>query len=70
VVANYAENKDFVGLNRIHENLLISYRDNVEKYARNETMSQIIRHILQAGWEICRRTHNIGRFCRFVAQGA
>ena len=51
VVADYAENKNFVGLNSIYESLLTSYRDDVEKYARNETMSQTIRYILQAGWK-------------------
>jgi predicted AAA+ superfamily ATPase len=51
VVADYAENKNFVGLNNIYESLLTSYRDDIEKYARNETMSQAIRYILQFGWK-------------------
>jgi len=51
VVADYAENKDFIGLNTIYESLLTSYRDDIEKYARNETMNKTIRHILQAGWK-------------------
>ncbi|MDR1846878.1 MAG: AAA family ATPase [Bacteroidales bacterium] len=51
VVADYAENRDFMGLNRIYESLLTSYRDDVEKYARNSIMNQIIRYILQAGWK-------------------
>jgi len=51
VVANYAENKNFLGLNNIYESLLTSYRDDIEKYARNETMSQTIRYILQSGWK-------------------
>ena len=51
VVADYAENKNFLGLNTIYESLLTSYRDDVEKYARNETMSQTIRYILQSGWK-------------------
>ena len=51
VVADYAENKDFVGLNSIYESLLTSYRDDVEKYARTETMAQTIRHILHSGWK-------------------
>jgi predicted AAA+ superfamily ATPase len=61
-VADYAENKDFVGLNRIYESLLTSYRDDVEKYARNETMSQIIRHILQAGWKFAAERITLGGF--------
>jgi len=51
VVADYAENKNFLGLNGIYESLLTSYRDDIEKYARNETMNQTIRYILQFGWK-------------------
>ena len=51
VVADYAENKNFLGLNSIYEGLLTSYRDDIEKYARNETMNQTIRYILQSGWK-------------------
>ena len=51
VIADYAENKNFLGLNSIYESLLTSYRDDIEKYARNETMSQTIRYILHFGWK-------------------
>ncbi|MCL2739066.1 MAG: AAA family ATPase [Bacteroidales bacterium] len=51
VVADYAQNKNFLGLNNIYESLLTSYRDDIEKYARNETMGQTIRYILQSGWK-------------------
>ncbi|MDR1458736.1 MAG: AAA family ATPase [Bacteroidales bacterium] len=61
-VADYAERKDFVGLNRIYDNLLTSYRDDVEKYARNDTMSQTIRHILQAGWKYAAERITLGGF--------
>ena len=62
VVADYAENKNFVGLNSIYESLLTSYRDDVEKYARNETMSQTIRHILQSGWKFAAERISLGCF--------
>ncbi|MDR0834250.1 MAG: AAA family ATPase [Candidatus Symbiothrix sp.] len=62
VVADYAENKDFVGLNKIYESLLTSYRDDVEKYARNETMTQVIRYILQAGWKFAAERITLGAF--------
>jgi predicted AAA+ superfamily ATPase len=62
VVADYAENKNFVGLNSIYESLLTSYRDDVEKYARNETMSQIIRYILQSGWKFAAERITLGGF--------
>jgi len=51
IVADYAANKNFVGLGAIYESLLTSYRDDVEKYAKNDTMSQTLRYILQSGWK-------------------
>jgi predicted AAA+ superfamily ATPase len=62
VVADYAENKDFVSLGEIYENLLTSYRDDVEKYARNETMKHIIRYILQDGWKFAAERITLGGF--------
>jgi predicted AAA+ superfamily ATPase len=62
VVADYAANKNFVGLNSIYESLLTSYRDDVEKYARNETMSQTIRYVLQAGWKFASERITLGGF--------
>jgi len=62
VIADYAENKNFVGLNSIYESLLTSYRDDVEKYARNETMSQTIRYILQSGWKFAAERITLGGF--------
>ena len=62
VIADYAANKNFVGLNSIYESLLTSYRDDVEKYARNETMSQTIRTILQSGWKFAAERITLGGF--------
>ena len=62
VVADYAANKNFVGLNSIYDSLLTSYRDDVEKYARNETMSQTIRHILHSGWKFAAERITLGGF--------
>jgi uncharacterized protein len=62
VVADYAQNKNYVGLNSIYESLLTSYRDDVEKYARNETMSQTIRYILQSGWKFAAERITLGGF--------
>ena len=62
VVADYAENKNYIGLNRIYESLLTSYRDDVEKYARNDTMSQTIRYILQSGWKFAAERITLGGF--------
>jgi len=62
IVADYAANKNFVGLNSIYESLLTSYRDDVEKYARNETTSQTIRYILQSGWKFAAERITLGNF--------
>jgi len=47
IVANYSENRDLVKLKSIYDNLLVSYLDDVEKYARNSTLDKIIRHIIR-----------------------
>ena len=62
IVADYAANKNFVGLNSIYESLLTSYRDDVEKYSRNDTMSQTIRYILQSGWKYAAERITLGGF--------
>ncbi|GHV66510.1 ATPase [Bacteroidia bacterium] len=62
IVADYAENKDFIRLNSIYESLLTSYRDDVEKYAENSTMSQTIRYILKVGWKFAAQRITLGGF--------
>jgi predicted AAA+ superfamily ATPase len=47
VVKRYVEKRDLVLLKPIFESLLLSYMDDVEKYARNHTQLQIIRHVIQ-----------------------
>jgi len=62
VVAHFAENRDFVSLNDIYETLLTSYRDDVEKYAKNDTMKHIIRYILKEGWSYALQRITLGNF--------
>jgi len=62
VVADYAENKNFVGLNSIYESLLTSYRDDIEKYARKEANANTIRYILQSGWKFAAERITLGGF--------
>lgn len=49
-VNNYAEHRDITSLKYIYETLLTGYRDDVEKYSATESMRNVIRHILNAGW--------------------
>jgi predicted AAA+ superfamily ATPase len=62
VVAHFAEHRDFVSLNEIYETLLISYRDDVEKYAKNDTMKHIIRYLLKEGWGFALQRITLGNF--------
>ena len=50
VIADYAEKKDIVALRDVYDTLLTGYIDDVEKYAKNDTQRNVIRHILKNGW--------------------
>ena len=50
IVALYAQNRDIVALRKVYDTLLNGYRDDVEKYARNRTEANVLRHILKNGW--------------------
>ena len=50
VVANFATSKDMVALSTVYETLLTGYRDDTEKYARNNAQTQVLRHILITGF--------------------
>ncbi|MDR0970432.1 MAG: AAA family ATPase [Lentimicrobiaceae bacterium] len=62
IVAHYAEHRDLVAINDIYETLLSGYRDDVEKYARNDTMKNIIRYILKEGWQYAAQRISLGSF--------
>jgi predicted AAA+ superfamily ATPase len=49
-VALYAENRDLVALRNVYDTLLSGYMDDIEKYARNATERNVLRHILMNGW--------------------
>ncbi len=44
IVQNYSDQKDIIALNSLFDSLIVSYLDDVEKYARNNTMANVIRH--------------------------
>lgn len=48
VVKTYAERRNMAVLGRIYDRIWQSYKDDVEKYARNETDRKIIRHVINA----------------------
>lgn len=47
VVDHYLNQSDLVQLNPIYEEILNSYMDDVDKYAKNQTMTQVLRHIIR-----------------------
>jgi len=62
IVAYYAKYKDVISLNVIFETLLAGYKDDVEKYARNELTRHVIRYILQEGWHFAAQRITLGNF--------
>lgn len=51
IIKDYSENKDLGRLKQIYERLIVSYQDDVEKYARNNTMANVIRHVIGAAFQ-------------------
>lgn len=62
IVAHFVENRDIVGLSEIYDTILTGYRDDVEKYAKNDTMKHIIRYILKEGWSYVAQQITLGGF--------
>ncbi len=48
VISEYIKTKDLTRCNKIFDNLLTAYLDDVEKYARNPADQQVIRHCIQS----------------------
>ncbi len=62
IIAEYSESKDIVSLSGLFDSLLTSYKDDVVKYARNETMEHVIGLILQEGWKYAAQTISMTGF--------
>ncbi|MDR0830105.1 MAG: AAA family ATPase [Prevotellaceae bacterium] len=50
-IAKYAEKQDILALKPIYNSLLVSYKDDVEKYTKKADLIKIIRTILDVGWQ-------------------
>lgn len=50
IVRLYFETGDLVEIKNTINNLLIGYKEDVEKYARNESASKVLRHIIENAW--------------------
>jgi len=45
-ITAFLNQKDILAANTLYENLVIAFMDDVEKYAENKTMAQVIRHAI------------------------
>jgi predicted AAA+ superfamily ATPase len=61
-INKYADNRDVLAADKIYESLLNAYIDDVEKYARNESIGQVIRYILKNGWGFASERITFERF--------
>jgi len=50
VVMKYSENRDITSLSNIYESLLETYFDDVEKYAKNRSQVQLVRHAIRSSF--------------------
>lgn len=50
IVAHYAAHKDLAALTPIYESLLVSYLDDVEKYAKGTSRIEYIRHAIRSSF--------------------
>ncbi len=48
VVNNYLESGTIKALDRVYESLLVSYVNDAEKYARNDTIRNVLRHTIES----------------------
>ncbi|MFR5659359.1 MAG: ATP-binding protein, partial [Butyricimonas faecihominis] len=62
VVARYVAQKDVVSLSAVYNQLLVAYRNDVEKYARNNSQMSVIRYILEEGWAFAGQSITLGGF--------
>ncbi|MDR2475819.1 MAG: AAA family ATPase [Bacteroidales bacterium] len=61
-VSRYAENRDIIGLKRVYNHLINTYKNDVEKYAGNKTQLEVIRYIIDYGWNFAGEAVTFGSF--------
>lgn len=64
VVARFASGTDIVSLSDTYSQLLNAYKNDVEKYAGNNTQAAVIRYILEEGWSYAAQTITLGGFAQ------
>jgi hypothetical protein len=51
IIKNYMANRDLTMLSPNYDSLIVSYMDDVEKYARNPMLLKVIRHIINSAFQ-------------------
>lgn len=62
VLKNFAENGDLLKVKEVIKNLVLSYKSDVEKYARNDTVNKILRHIIDNAFYFAGERITFNRF--------
>lgn len=62
VVNSFVEKHDIMALNSIYDTLLRGYKDDVEKYAPNRTLTEVIRFLIDKGWNFAAQKITLGNF--------
>jgi len=62
VLMNYIENRDLFTLKKIYDRLIVSYQDDVEKYAGTQMQEGAIRHIIGSAFQYAGKRITFERF--------
>ncbi|MCX6250130.1 MAG: AAA family ATPase [Bacteroidetes bacterium] len=62
IISSYLANPDLITLHSVYESILVSYFDDIEKYARNSTMEHILRHVIRSVFSQCGSRVTFERF--------
>ena len=61
-IALYAEKRDLVALRKVYDTIIAGYQDDTEKYAKNDTFLNVLRHIITSGWRFAGQRIKFERF--------
>lgn len=62
ILNNYVENRDLFALKKIYDRLIVSYQDDVEKYADTTLQENTIRHIIDSAFQYAGKRITFERF--------
>ncbi|MBP5368359.1 MAG: ATP-binding protein [Bacteroidales bacterium] len=62
VVQRFSQKRDLLAMDDIYDTLLQAYRDDTEKYVRQNKILETVRFILETGWRAAGETVTLGNF--------